>query len=76
MGALVQPQVDPLLCARDPGEKRLDELVFIAHEREDRAVVILVRMDVEQPRPCTERRGQGIDGRPVAALAGALLPPR
>ena len=68
MRALVAAQVDPLARARDPGEQRLDELVRLADEREDGAVVVGVDVHVEQPRRRRERLAQRLDHRLVAAL--------
>src|SRR5690349_2989245 len=69
MGAFVAAQVDPLARAGDPSEQRRDELLGRAHEREDRAVVVGVRVDVEQPCAAgPQRRRQRVDRRRVAAL--------
>ena len=68
MRALVPAQVDPLARARDPREQRLDELVPLADEREDGAVVVGVDVHVEQPRGRRERLAQRVDHRLVAAL--------
>ena len=67
MGAFVPPEVDPLPRARDTGDKRLHQLV-LAHEREDRAVVIGVGVNVEEARVLDERRGERVERLPVAAL--------
>jgi len=65
---LVQPQVDALGGAGDPREQRLDELLGRPDEREDRAVVIRVRVDVEQPGMGPESVGERVDGRTVSPL--------
>ena len=66
--SLVLAQVDPLRRRGDSREQRLDELVPRAHEREDGAVVVPVRVDVEQPpRPGKRLLERGDDLR-VAAL--------
>ena len=43
----VPTQVDPLPRSPDRGEERLHERPFLTDEREDRAVVVRVRVDVE-----------------------------
>jgi hypothetical protein len=49
MRTVVAPQVDPLARTRDPGDQGVDEaVVAAADEREDGAVVVGVRVDVEQ----------------------------
>ena len=55
MRALVAAEVDPLARGRDPGEQRLDELVALADEREDGAMMVGVHVDVEQARGLRER---------------------
>ena len=47
MRALVMPQVDSVARAGDPCQERLHELVLVPDEREDRAVVVGIGMDVE-----------------------------
>ena len=64
----VPPQVDPLARNRHRRHKRLDQLAVLAHEREDRAVVIDVGMDVEQPCVGPDRVPDRGDRRAVAAL--------
>ena len=66
--ALVPAQVDPLAGAGNARQERGDELLLIADERVDRAVVILVRVDVEQARVRRERLADRFDGRAVAPL--------
>ena len=65
---LVTPQIDPLASRAIPASQRVDELFARAHEREDRAVVVCVGVDVEQPSPRAERLGERVDGRAVASL--------
>ena len=50
VGTVVQAQVDPLDRRRDPCEQRVGQLLLAPDEREDRAVVVDVGVDVEQPR--------------------------
>ena len=51
-----------------PGSERVDELALVADEREDRPVVVGVRVDVEQLRALRERPADLLDHRGVAAL--------
>src|SRR4029079_8956102 len=53
--SLVPAKVDPLRSRRDPGSKRLDEVVSRSDEREDGPAVIPVAVDVEQPPRLRER---------------------
>ena len=56
------PQVDPLSRRRDTCHERVDERVVVTDEREDRAVVIAIRVDVEQRRaPAREGRREDAD---------------
>ena len=69
MRPLVLAQVDQLSRAGDAGQQRLDKLLTGADQREDRPVVVLVGVDIEQPRAarakgCTKR----VDRRPIAPL--------
>ena len=64
----VLPQVDQLARYGNRRDERLDQLAVLAHEREDRAVVVDVGMDVEQPRPSRDRVPDRGDRRGVAAL--------
>ena len=68
MGALVAAQVDAVARAGDAREQRLDQLVRVADEREDRAVVVGVDVHVEQARGRRERTAQRLDHRVVAAF--------
>ena len=68
MRALVAAQVDALARARDPVEERGDELVLRADEREDRAVVVGVGVDVEQARVRGEGAAERVDRAAVAAF--------
>ncbi len=68
MRTLVAAEVDPLTCGRDPGQQRRHELLRLADERVDRAVVILVGVHVEQLGVRGERRADRVDRAPVAAL--------
>ena len=61
MDADVAADVDPLPRARDPLEQRLHELRIGADEREHGAVVVRVRVDVEQPGARTEGRRERRD---------------
>ena len=61
--AFVPPQVDPVARAGDPGEERLDELGLVADEREDRAVVVGVGVDVEELGVLAERVAQRVERR-------------
>ena len=49
MCALVLAQVDSVCRGRDPGEKGLHKVLPGADDREDRAVVVPVGVNVEQP---------------------------
>ena len=66
--ALVPAQVDPLARHLDRRDERLDERPVLADDREHRAVVVDVRVHVEQPRVRRERVADRVDRRPVAAL--------
>jgi hypothetical protein len=69
MRSLMRAQVDQLRRPRDPRKQRFDELVAGADEREDRAVVILVGVDVEQTSAAgTQRHRERVDRGPVAPL--------
>ncbi len=61
--ALMPAQVDPLARAGDPGEERVYELVLVPDEREDRAVVVGVRVDVEELGVLAEGVAQRLDRR-------------
>jgi hypothetical protein len=54
MDAFVSPKVDELDCARSSCDECVDERIVVAHEGEDRAVVIGVRVDVEERRASCE----------------------
>ena len=62
--AVVSPQVDSLDRDADARDERVDELVLRPDEREDRAVVVGVGVDVEQTRVRAERVADRIDRRP------------
>ena len=49
------PQVDPLRAHAMPVDERVDELRIRPGDREDRAVVIRIRVDVEHVRVRRER---------------------
>ena len=68
MCAGVVAEVDPLTSAVDPREQRGDELVLAPDEGVDRAVVVGVRMDVEQACVPGERSADRVDRRAVASL--------
>ncbi len=68
MCAFVAPQVDALTRNGDPGEKRLDQRLVRADEREDRAVVVWIGMNVEQADAARERLPDRRDRGPVAPL--------
>jgi SAM-dependent methyltransferase len=68
MRACVSTQIDPLTRAGDPGKQRLDELLRGADQCENRAVVILVGVDVEQPGPVAERFSEGVERCAVATF--------
>jgi hypothetical protein len=68
MRTFVATQVDPLPGARNAGEERCDKLLFAADECVHRAVVILVRVDVEQARVTCEGVADRGDRRAVAPL--------
>jgi demethylmenaquinone methyltransferase/2-methoxy-6-polyprenyl-1,4-benzoquinol methylase len=68
MDALLAAQVDPLARDRDAREQRVDERLGLRDERVDRAVVVDVGVDVEQPRAGRERVADRLDRRPLASL--------
>src|SRR5439155_7498307 len=68
MRSLVTAEIDPVARARDAGDQGVDELLHAADEREHRAVVIRVRVHVEQPRLAGERRADHVDDLTVSAL--------
>jgi len=64
-----RPQVvDALRRAADPGEERFDELLRASHERVHGAVVIPVRVDVEEARGIREGLGERRERGLVAPL--------
>jgi ubiquinone/menaquinone biosynthesis C-methylase UbiE len=63
--ALVAAQVDSLARAGDAGEERLHELALVSCQREDRTVVIRVRVYVQQARVPRERIADRVDRRPL-----------
>ena len=68
MDARVLAQVDQLHRSGDPGEQRLDDRLVVAGEREHRAVVIGVRVDVQEGRV----RREGVGDRPHDARISPL----
>ena len=68
MGPLVPAQVDPLARAPDPCDERFHQCGVFADEREDGAVVVRIRVDVEQPGALRERRADRVDHVAVASL--------
>ena len=68
MDAVVPAQVDELDRARRARDERLDQLSVVAREREDRAVVVRVGVDVEERRSRRERPPDLGDRRAVAPL--------
>ena len=69
MRAVVAPEVDALPRHLHGREQPPDQLVLGADDREDRAVVVGVGVDVEQARMGAERRAESVDRPCVAALA-------
>ena len=69
MRSFVRAQIDPLDGHRDSCEQRVGQLRLAADEREDRAVVIGVGMDVQQAGMRIERGADRIDRRLVATFA-------
>ncbi|MFN8186735.1 MAG: hypothetical protein U0R69_06635 [Gaiellales bacterium] len=67
MDALVGTEVDALDRDPDPREQRLDELLARPDEREHRAVVILVAVDVEQPRGAGEHLAKRLERCGIAS---------
>ena len=67
MRPLVTAEIDPVAGSCDPGDERADESVVLADQCEDRAVVVDIRVDIEELR-ASERRGQRVDRRLVASL--------
>ena len=65
--SLVRAQVDPLGGHCDSCEQRVAELGLGPDQREHRAVVVGIRVHVQQARVCAERRPDRIDRRLVAA---------
>jgi uracil-DNA glycosylase len=65
---LVATEVDPLACARDPRDERVDDGAVVADEREDGAIVVRVDVDVEQLRALGQRAADRLHDRAVAAL--------
>src|SRR5438105_2807521 len=71
MSAFVRAKVDQVTGARNPGEKRVDEGSVLGHEREDRAVVVGVGVNVENGRVLRERRADRLD-RPLIPALGEV----
>jgi hypothetical protein len=57
--ALVLAQIDPFGRSRDPGEQGVHEVIPGADDREDRAVMVPVGVDVEKARRSGERAFEG-----------------
>jgi hypothetical protein len=68
MRALVGSQIDPFTRAGDTGQQGRDELVTIPDEREHGAVVVGIRVNVEQLRMRRHRLLQCTDRVRVASL--------
>jgi hypothetical protein len=66
MNALVEPQIDAFDGDPDPGKKRLDEVLVVAYERVDGAVMVDVDVHVEQPRGSGEGLPERLDNGTVA----------
>src|SRR5512132_3319258 len=66
--AVVSRQVDQLAGTPDAGEQRLDQGRILADKREDTAVVVLVRVHVEQSSASPERPGELVDRARIASL--------
>lgn len=66
--SFVASEVDPLTCTRDPREQRVDQLALVSDERENRTVVVDIRVDVEQLRVCGECVRDRVDRLPVPTL--------
>ncbi len=56
-------EVDPLDCDADPRKERVDELVLAPDQREHRAVVVGIGVDVEDASASVERGADGVDRR-------------
>lgn len=68
MRTFVRAQVNPVPSDPDACEQRRHELVLRADEGEDRPVVILVGVDVEQPGVAAECLADRLDHRAVASF--------
>jgi hypothetical protein len=68
MSSFVTAQVDPVAGVRDSGQESLDERGVVAHQREDRPVVIRVGMNVEDVRVRGESGPQRIDRPGIASF--------
>jgi len=68
MSSFVTAQVDPAASARDSGEESLDERGVVAHQREDRPVVIRVGMNVEDVGVRGESGPQRLDRPGIASF--------
>ena len=65
MRSFVGAQVDPVTRALDARKQRGHQLLARADQREDRPVVVGIRVDVEQPRLPPERLRERADRRAV-----------
>jgi SAM-dependent methyltransferase len=68
MRAFMRAQVNPVASDADACEQRRHELVLRADKGEDRPVVILVGVDVEQPGVAAECLADRIDHRAIASF--------
>ncbi len=68
VNTLVLTQIDPLAGNRDSSEQRLCQLLGRADDREHRAVVVSVRVDVEHARVCPERVAERGNHRGIPPL--------
>ena len=68
MRAVVAAQVDPPARAGDRGQQRLDELLLVTDEREHRAVVIRVGVNVEHVGMLRQRRADRSEHACVSPL--------
>src|SRR5262249_30356973 len=68
VNAFVRPEVDAITGAADRCDERLDEMFFVAHQREDRAVVVAIRMHVEHAAVGRQRLSDRVDRGLVTPL--------
>ncbi len=67
MCAVVATQVDSVSSDLNGGDQRIDQRLVLTDDRENRSVVVGIRVDVEEPHP-GERGTDRIDDGPVAPL--------